>query len=535
MGGTSTQQNYFIRLCFTGKSGDPVSAACAKVVVDAVVPAKDMLMPQEVKNDVMASCKRFNDVWVSIDESENFDQKFVKDLAISDIIRPVVERQIEKEVDEKLLICLENLQNQVQTMLDAGKKKGKKGKGKKGKGKKGKGKGKKGKGKKGKKGKAGVKSEGEKRVKDMSDEDRMKELIGQCILQDIERADPVDLEDYVGDHNCTRSEAHEDAAENKNVLMQPPSYGQVRSFLMEFGCICLGSRYVREHCPLVTSLLLYGPTRSGKTMLARAIANSVGARWFDLSPKVLLENQLSIQQIAKAIFLTFDMAKKLEPSVIYIDEIEKIFVAGKKKKDAAAKLKVDASKMKKELLAMTSSIKKNTRVLVIGVTKDVFSEQVDVEALKSYFTDGTTGDELSLMCYCPFPDYATRSKLWKHFIEEKGVDLVQVIQDAGKSKPFDLSTLALVSEGYAPGSLAQAVHFCLTERRIQKYETFGKIFKTTEFLNNLARTRNYNFEDQIKKFASFSSEVSGRDAYMKALETAKKKELAEEDEPKKNR
>jgi len=301
--------------------------------------------------------------------------------------------------------------------------------------------------------------------------------------------------------------------------------GQVRNFLVEFGCFCLGSRYVRTTNPLVKSLLLYGPRQSGKTMLARAIANSVGARFFDLSPANLLgePNRFdSAKEFSRAVFLAFDMAKKLEPSVILIEDIDRVFAGGKKKKGDGKK-EATASMMKKELLAMKTSLKAKERVLIIGTAGEgLFADDVDSEALKNFFIDSTEGNEMSMTCFTPYPDFQSRWKLWEHFILEKDVDVGKCVVDSLKSRDFDLSTLSRCSDGFTAGGIKQAVELCITNRRLEKYNTFGKKFTTAEFLNALSKTRSYTFADTFKKFSKWTSEACGRNAWIAMIKKRKK-------------
>ena len=69
---------------------------------------------------------------------------------------------------------------------------------------------------------------------------------------------------------------------------------------------------------------------SGKTMLAQAVANLSGATWFDLSPRNT-DGKYQGKQVALMIHMVFKVARLMAPSVIYIDEVEKVFLTDKKK------------------------------------------------------------------------------------------------------------------------------------------------------------------------------------------------------------
>lgn len=70
------------------------------------------------------------------------------------------------------------------------------------------------------------------------------------------------------------------------------------------------------------SILLYGPPGTGKTMLAEAIACETQWPFFRLTPSSCLskwsgESEKSLKKI-------FSDAKKIEPSIIFIDELDSI-------------------------------------------------------------------------------------------------------------------------------------------------------------------------------------------------------------------
>ena len=70
-------------------------------------------------------------------------------------------------------------------------------------------------------------------------------------------------------------------------------------------------------------VLLYGPPGTGKTMLAKALAKESGAVFLSLSPSSLLSKWLGeTEQTARAVFT---LARRVQPSVVFIDEIDGLF------------------------------------------------------------------------------------------------------------------------------------------------------------------------------------------------------------------
>ena len=87
----------------------------------------------------------------------------------------------------------------------------------------------------------------------------------------------------------------------------------------------------------------------------------------DLSPETIGERFGDKNGRAKLLYMAFTCAKQYQPSIIYIDEVERIFQAKKKKKkksDGGPKY----TKLKKPLLKFKKAkyLKKEDRVAVIS-------------------------------------------------------------------------------------------------------------------------------------------------------------------------
>ena len=142
------------------------------------------------------------------------------------------------------------------------------------------------------------------------------------------------------------------------------------------------------------------------------------------------------------------VAKEYQPSIIYIDEAEKVWPAKKKgKKGKKAKKDPNAPQRIKKTLAKWKGkfIEDSFRVTIIGCTSE--PDSCSKKEFKKFFDKSI---------YFPFPDYSTRRLMWKSFIEDLG----------GVLRPdFPLSTLAHISHGYSAGSIRKSCESVLTKYR----------------------------------------------------------------------
>merc|ERR1712072_1341959 len=120
----------------------------------------------------------------------------------------------------------------------------------------------------------------------------------------------------------------------------------IRNLITEYIIFPLGSELCRARFPeLIRSFLFYGPPGTGKTLVVRAVVTETNSVLFDLSPVNMDGIYQGKKEEEKLIASVMVTAKEYQPSVIYIDECERVWPAKKKggKKKGAKKKKADPS------------------------------------------------------------------------------------------------------------------------------------------------------------------------------------------------
>ncbi|KAK7196677.1 ATPase family associated with various cellular activities (AAA) [Novymonas esmeraldas] len=275
--------------------------------------------------------------------------------------------------------------------------------------------------------------------------------------------------------------------------LRDPSAAEVRSAAADYAVLPLGSQVVHDLAPHPTGLLLYGAAGSGKTMLAYAIANESGARFFNLSPG----NFLTTKGIAKMVQVVFYTARTRGPSIIYMDCIEKVFPGkgGKGKKGKKDAEMARGKKLKKEVLKGIASLQPTDRVLVVATSTEPWC--ADVAALCKV---------VQRAVHLAPPDFATREVLLRTFITARLAEVqAAALTPAAEGLVADaVRHLALLTDGLSAGQLRECVATTLTAYRLERVARHP--ITAEEFVPALAVTAGQSAAD-TQRFHTFQASL----------------------------
>jgi transitional endoplasmic reticulum ATPase len=230
-------------------------------------------------------------------------------------------------------------------------------------------------------------------------------------------------------------------------------------------------------------LLMYGPPGTGKTMIAKAIACEVGAKFYaikgsDLRSKWVGESEKNISSL-------FETARNDKLAIIMIDEIDTIL--GQRGED-----KHNDKVVNEFLQQIDGFMGRAENLLLLAATNRPWD--IDSAAMRS--------GRFSEKIYVPLPDKVARKFLFEKNLKDVPID-----------SSVDLDYLADVTVGYSGADIAEIcdkakIEPLLKSITLQEEGKFDEnnIIKLskTDLVNAIKTVRKASNKEEIKKFEDFA-------------------------------
>ncbi|XP_051880467.1 spastin isoform X2 [Pristis pectinata] len=214
-------------------------------------------------------------------------------------------------------------------------------------------------------------------------------------------------------------------------------------------------------------LLLFGPPGNGKTMLAKAVASESNATFFNISAASLTSKYVGEGE--KLVRALFSVARELQPSIIFIDEVDSLLCERREGEHDASR------RLKTEFLIEFDGVQSSgdDRVLVMGATNR--PQELDDAVLRRF----------TKRVFVSLPNKQTRLLLLTNLLAKHGNPLNRK----------DLEHLAKQTEGYSGSDLtALAKDAALGPIRELKPEEVRSMAAS-----EVRKIRLSDFEDSLRK------------------------------------
>jgi len=179
-------------------------------------------------------------------------------------------------------------------------------------------------------------------------------------------------------------------------------------------------------------VLMYGPPGTGKTMIAKAIASEVGAKFFPIKSSDLLSKWYG--EAEKNIKALFDQVRKEKAAVIFFDEFDSL--APNRDEGTSSVM----SRVVNELLSQIDGFQKSeTMLLLLAATNRPWN--IDSAMVRS--------KRFSVKLYIPLPDFESRK-----YILDKSFEDIPIDSD------IDFYDLAEQTDGFNGADVSEFCNRC---------------------------------------------------------------------------
>lgn len=222
-------------------------------------------------------------------------------------------------------------------------------------------------------------------------------------------------------------------------------------------------------------VLLYGPPGTGKTMLAKAIAHEVGAKFYLVRSSDIVSKWVGDSE--KNIASLFNQVRQDDRAIIFIDEMDTLF--------ASRGQDIHNDRRVNEFLQQIDGfVSKNPNLLILGSTNKPWD--VDSAAMRS--------GRFSTKIYIPLPNYDDRLKIIKKYTKDIPLD-----------NDVNLNEIARLTNYFSGADLFNLCDRAKQRPLVESFKSNNIInIKQEDFLREINYLKNTININEIKQYEDYA-------------------------------
>ncbi len=253
----------------------------------------------------------------------------------------------------------------------------------------------------------------------------------------------------------------------------------------------VGSKPEYVKCP--RTILLYGPPGTGKTLLAKASSNTLAATFFEARISSLLSKYFG--ESTKLVNALFGKARRMQPSLIFMDELDSVAVSRDTNIDEATR------RVLGQLLTEIEGFATSTedKILIMGATN------------KPWDLDDAIISRFQKKIYVPLPELVARKIVLQIHLHGADLSRISIEELARQTEGFsgrDLANLCQEAVSRMILELNPAMQK-LTVSELESYKLAHRPLEEADFGAALAKIKPSTQPGDIEKYTEWKEGFGG--------------------------
>lgn len=241
------------------------------------------------------------------------------------------------------------------------------------------------------------------------------------------------------------------------------------------------------------TILLYGPPGTGKTLLAKASSNTLNATFFEAKASSLLSKYFG--ESGKLVNALFTKAKRVQPSVIFMDEIDSVVLNRDMQVNEATRRVIG------QLLSEIDGFntKKDESVVFIGATN------------KPWDLDDAMVSRFQRKVYVPLPDTHARKIIFQIHMRGADVDGITFGDLAEMSERFSGRDIANICQEAISNMVREENKGIqdLTSAQVSNYKIKYRPLGKSDFEESFSKIKPASTNQDMKRFDDWREKFGG--------------------------